>query len=78
MKNVTALIVAFSLIGFSTMAAFAHEGEDHNKQGQNPQHDDPANQGQNGGQHKQNDQHKNHKHDRKHKDQQNDGHQHQH
>ncbi len=48
MKNVTALIVAFSLIGFSTMAAFAHEGEDHNKQGQNPQHDDPANQGQNG------------------------------
>jgi hypothetical protein len=36
------------------MVAFAHEGEDHNQQGQNSQHDDPANQGLNGGQHKQN------------------------
>ncbi len=53
------------------MAAFAQEGEEQNPQGQNPQHDDPANQGQNGGQHKQNDQHKSNKHDRKHKDRQN-------
>ncbi|MBX9569342.1 MAG: hypothetical protein K2X77_10635, partial [Candidatus Obscuribacterales bacterium] len=83
MKNLTSLAMALLILGFITAAPiFAHEGEDHNQQGQSPQHDEHGNQGQGNEQHQDGDQHNQQKHKKQHKKHQdqkkNDGHSHQH